>query len=175
MLVYADQLQARLTALKATYEQCAALPEREAVVCLRSFAQYAITVVQGLLPELEAKKVVLRNYALARLEDYHQCRIGATESVFAPQTLCALRAYEDAKTALKPLTDEALARFDVLRDGYLTCLEAPEDLQASCLVGVFRRARVIGEEVLEHLVELRPVIVEQSLELLEAYNVCRQP
>lgn len=166
-------MQARITALKATYEQCAALPEREAVVCLRSFAQYAITVVQGLLPELEAKKVVLRNYALSRLEDYHQCRIGATETVFAPQTLCALRAYEDAKTALKPLTDRALERFDVLRDSYLTCVESPEDLQASCLVALFRRATIIGREVYDELIELRPVVIETSLQVLEAYNDCR--
>lgn len=172
VLVFADQLEARFDALKATYEQCNALPDREAVLCLRAFAQYAISVVQGLEPELEAYTILLRQYALARLEDYYLCRNGAA-TVFVPQVLCALRIYEDAREKLQPLTAEALARFDVLEERFLYCRALPEDLQATCIVSMFRQAVAIWQVVSVELLELRPVIEEKALVLLEDYNDCR--
>lgn len=172
VLVYGELVQRRIAAMKELYEQCSALPSHDAVECKRLFAKYAITVVQGLTFEIEARRIVMRNYAIARLEDYYVCRNGP-EEVFTPQLLCALRTYEHSLVELRPLTDRAMERYEVLRSRFTTCLETPEDLQATCLVTLFRDATVISIAVTEELVELRPVFIEKSLELLEEYNTCR--
>lgn len=170
----AERIQERFYALKDTYEQCRALPVSGQAECLRHFVNYAVGLVESLRPELAAKRVLLRYFALARLEDYYQCRNPEITSSLGDDQLCAARLLIDTIDRLQPViahVEELIERLDAR---YVACQAYPEELKPTCLVLLFRETTTVIRGLGEQAIELRPIIVTNALELLESYNQCRQ-
>lgn len=176
VLVFYKRVEARLYALKGTYDQCRQLPATDAAPCLRNLVANAKTVIQGLRPELDAKIVILRQYGLERLEEYFVCRNPNNEPTFdtyTPQSLCGLRTLEEVEDALEPYTSLLRSNLESLVPRYYACLETAEDLQATCFARFFRYTTAAGREVYEKVKARQAEILEGALAILENYNTCR--
>lgn len=176
---YSEELLGRLESGYAMYQECRMLPSYEQLACMQQYARYVIGLIQGLEPEFEIKRTILRYYAIDRLDDYYTCRtnngteVEAGSIVLTPHVLCAEIMYENTKDALKPYTDMAVYQFNVVYDQFYYCVSQPESMQPTCLRAILRKTIDVAEKVWEQMAELRPMVVQKTMYLLEDYYQCR--